>query len=177
MVRESGKLLNYRKLIRNPKYEKARNLSASNKFRQLAQGLGNRIKGTNTIKFICKHEMPRNRLKDVTHGQFVCTKRPEKEEVNRTRFTVGGDRINYLGEVATPAAELLAAKIQFNSTISSQGAGFMTMDLANFYLNLPLPCPEYMKIKLSDIPEEIIEEYKLRKKATESGYVFIVAKK
>jgi len=30
------------------------------------------------------------------------------------------------------------------------------MDIANFYLMTPLKRPEYVKIKLSDIPEEII---------------------
>ena len=59
--------------------------------------------------------------------------------------------------VATPTANLLAAKILFNSTISTPGAKFMTMDISNFYLNLPLPRPEYIRIKISDIPEEIIE--------------------
>jgi hypothetical protein len=37
----------------------------------------------------------------------------------------------------------------------------MTMDIANFYLMTPLKRPEYVEIKLSDIPEEIIGKYKL----------------
>ena len=49
-------------------------------------------------------------MKDVTCGQFVCTVRPDKAEPNRMRFTVGGDRINYPGEVATPTVEMLVAK-------------------------------------------------------------------
>jgi hypothetical protein len=56
---------------------------------------------TNTIKFICQHEVPTEWIKDVTYGQFVCTVQPEKAEPNQTRFTVGGDRINYPGKVAT----------------------------------------------------------------------------
>ena len=38
----------------------------------------------------------------------------------------------------------------------------MTMDISNFYLNTPLKRPEYMRMKINDIPEEIIAEYKLR---------------
>ena len=49
-------------------------------------------------------------MKDVTYGQFICTVQPEKAEPNRTRFTVGGNRINYPGAVATPTAEMLVAK-------------------------------------------------------------------
>ncbi len=60
--------------------------------------------------------------------------RPEKDEPNRTQFTVGGDRINNPGEVATPTADMLVAKILFNSVISMHGAWFMTTDISNFYL-------------------------------------------
>ena len=51
----------------------------------------------------------------------------------------------------------------------------MTMDISNFYLNSPLPLPEYIWIKISDIPEEIIKEYHLCKKVTEAGHVYIEA--
>jgi hypothetical protein len=110
MERDTGWLLNYRQLLCNPKYKKAWNLLAENKFGWLAQGVGDRIKGTNTIKFIHKRKVPKSRLKDVTYGQFVCTEWPEKAEPNRTRFTVEGDQINYPGKVATPTADLLVAK-------------------------------------------------------------------
>jgi hypothetical protein len=53
--------------------------------------------------------------------------------------------------VATPTAEMLTAKLLFNSVISTNGAKFMTMDISNFYLMTPLPCPEYLHLKLSDI--------------------------
>ena len=76
-------------------------------------------------------------MKDVTYGQFVCTVQPKKAEPNRTRFTIGGDRINYPGKVATPTADMLVAKMLFNSVISTRGARFMTMDISNFYLMTP----------------------------------------
>ncbi len=177
MEKETGRLLNYQQLICNPKYKKVWNLLAANKFGCLAQGVGNCIKGTNMIKFIHKCKVPKSRLKDVTYGQFVCTKRPEKAEPNQTRFTIGGDQINYPGEVATPTADLLVAKILFNSTTSTPGARFMMMDISNFYLNLPLARPEYIQIKISNIPEEIINEYNLCNKFTESGHVHIEANK
>ncbi len=53
----------------------------------------------------------------------------------------------------------------------------MTMDISNFYLNSPLPRPEFIRIKLSDIPEEIIVEYMLREKATCNGSIYIMATK
>ena len=133
------------------------------------------FKGTKTIEFIGEDEVPRDRKKDVTYGQFVCTERPEKTEQNRTRFVVGGDRINYPGEVATPTACMLVAKILFNSVISTKGAKFMTMDISNFYLMTPLKRAEYIKIRLSDIPDEIIKEYNLMDKVTSNGSIYIKA--
>ena len=53
----------------------------------------------------------------------------------------------------------------------------MTIDISNFYLNSPLPRPEFIKIKLSDIPDEIINKYNLREKATSAGHIYIVADK
>ena len=175
MDKETGKMLNYRQLIRHAKYKEVWTKSSANEFGRLANGVGGRIKGTNTIKFIHEREIPTNRKKDVTYGQFVCTIRPEKAEQERTRFTVGGDRINYPGDVATPTAEMLVAKMLFNSVVSTPGARCMCMDISNFYLMTPLKRPEYIKIKLSDIPDEIIKEYKLKEKETKNGCIYIVA--
>ena len=176
MDAETGKLLNYRQLMRDPKYKKRWSTSSANEFGRLANGVGGRIKNpTNTIKFIRKKDVPNDRRKDVTYGQFVCSVRPEKKEKERTRFTVGGDRINYPGEVATPTADMLVAKLLFNSVISTKGAKFMTMDISNFYLMTPLKRPEYVRINIKDIPDEIIAEYKLKEKADANGSVYIVA--
>ena len=53
----------------------------------------------------------------------------------------------------------------------------MTLDISNFYLMTPLKRPEFIRMKLSDIPDEIIREYKLRDKATPDGSIYIVANK
>jgi hypothetical protein len=66
MDADTGKLLNYRQLMRSTKYKEAWSLSSANKFGQLANGIGSRIKNpTNTIEFIFQHEVPTERLKDV----------------------------------------------------------------------------------------------------------------
>jgi hypothetical protein len=45
------------------------------------------------------------------------------------------------------------------------------MDIKNFYLNTPMTRYEYMRLKLTDMPDDIIEHYKLRDVATPDGYV------
>jgi hypothetical protein len=162
MDKTTGKLFKYRLLLRHPDYQANWSKSSANEFGRLANGVGGSVKGTNTIRFIRKQDIPQDRLKDITYGQFVCKIRPEKKEPNRTCLVIGGDRINYPAEVATTNADMLAAKILFNSIISTIGARFMTMDISNFYLNTPLARPEYIRMSIHDIPEEIIIEYKLR---------------
>ncbi len=115
-------------------------------------------------------------MNNITYGQFVCLVRPKKAEPNQVQFTVGGDRINYPGEVATPNAEMLVDKMLFNSVISTKCAQFMTLDISNFNLMTPLHCAKFIQIKLCDIPHEVINKYKLREKATKNGSIYIRAK-
>ena len=111
----------------------------------------------------------------MTYGKFVCSVRPEKKENKRARFTVGGDRIYYPGEVATPTAVTLVSRILFNSVISTKGDSFMMIDISNFYLMTPLKRPEYIRIHIRDIPDEIIKEYKLREKTDTKVAAYIAA--
>ncbi len=92
------------------------------------------------------------------------------------RFTVEGDRIIHPGKVATPNAEMPVAKMLFNSVLSTKGAQLMTMDFSNYYLMTPLHRAEFIQVKLSDIPDEVINEYKFREKATKNGSIYIRAK-
>ena len=93
--------------------------------------------------------------------------------MNRIRMTSGGNRVNYPGEVGTPTADMLLVKCMLNSVVSTLNGKFMCIDISNFYLNTPLPRPEYIKMKLSDIPQEVIDEYDLMKLATADGSVYI----
>jgi len=122
MDEETVQLLNYRQLLHSANYKKQWSISSANEFGQLVNGVGNRIKNpTITIQFIRKKDIPQDRRKDIMYGSFVCCIRPEKKEKNRTRFTVGGDRINYPGAVATPTADMLVTKLLFNSVKSTKG--------------------------------------------------------
>jgi hypothetical protein len=87
---------------------------------------------------------------------------------------MGGNLVNYPDDVGTPTANLLLIKILLNSVISTPGAKFATADISYFYLMTPLKRPEYAMIRLSDISEEIIDEYNLREKATPDGWVYIM---
>jgi hypothetical protein len=51
----------------------------------------------------------------------------------------------------------------------------MTMDIANFYLMTPLARPEYIRVSIRDIPDEIIQEYNLKSIVTDDGMIYIKA--
>ena len=53
-----------------------------------------------------------------------------------------------------------------------RGAKCVMLDIKDFYLNTPMKRYEYMRIKITNIPEEIIKEYKMREIITENGYVY-----
>jgi hypothetical protein len=63
------------------------------------------------------------------------------------------------GEVGTNTASLELVKLLLNSVLSWEGARFSSIDHKNFYLYTPLPNPEYISVKLLDIPDEFIMEY------------------
>jgi hypothetical protein len=129
--------------------------------------------GTNTIVFIKRNQVPHDRAKDVTYGLITTLIRPEKiDEPNRTRLVAGGDRVHYPGDAGTPTADLLTVKLLLNSIISTPNAKFMTMDIKDFYLNTPMARYEYMRLRLADMPKDVIAHYKLEEIATPDGYIY-----
>ena len=118
-------------------------------------------------------QVPTDRWKDVTYGRICANYRPEKDDPNRIQLTVGGDKINFPGNCGTPAADMLTVKILLNSTISTKGAKFMTIDIKDFYLMTPMERPEFMRLKISNMPEIIIKQYQLQNKVTKDGYVYV----
>ena len=110
----------------------------SNELGRLSQGIRD-IEGNDVIDFIKYDEVPKNRI--VTYANMVCDIRPLKTEKFRVRLTVGGDRLQYPDDTASPAATLLETKLLLNSTISqsANGVRFMTMDIKDFFLQTIMP--------------------------------------
>jgi hypothetical protein len=112
----------------------------------------------------------------VTYGKIVCDYKPHKQEKERVRLTVGGDILDYSGDVATSTADITTFKILINSTLSTKDASMMMMDIKNYYLGTPLPQFEYMNMLLSRFPQEIIQKYNLNALAI-NGWVYIEIRK
>jgi hypothetical protein len=117
-----------------------------------------------------KPQVPQDRK--VTYSRIVVDIRPEKKETHRTRLIVGGNLIEYPGDVSTPTADLTTTKVLLNSTLSTSGARFMTTDIKKIDLITPLDRFEYMRLSLALLPDEIVSQYNLLDIAID-GYVYL----
>jgi hypothetical protein len=141
----------------------------TNKIGRLAKGIMG-IAETDIIEFIKAAQVPHGR--QITYGRSVCDTRPQKAEQYRVRLTVGSDCIDYPSETATKNYNPTTSKCLWNSTISMEAAMYMRADVKNFYLNTILDRPEFMKLTLSIIPQEIIDKYNLLEEE-KNGFVYI----
>ena len=117
------------------------NTEFSNEIGRLAQGVGNRIKGKNTISFIHRSEVQAG--KRVTYGHIVVSIRTNKTEIHRVKITVGGDKLSYEGPTATQCASLIKINILLNSVVSTVLEMFMCANIHGFYYNTPMVEFEY----------------------------------
>jgi hypothetical protein len=86
----TSKCLKHQELIKQLRYKIKWQRSTENEIGRLAQGLPLDIKGINTIRFIRKSEVPEGCK--VAYGSLVVYMKEHKEEKERTRLTVGGDK-------------------------------------------------------------------------------------
>ena len=170
---EDGKKLGIDALLQGPMASTWKR-STSNELARLSDGIPGRVRGTRAVKWIYKNEVPQN--KKVTYANMVCDYRPLKDEKYRVRLTIGGDKLDYNNETASPAANLLDTKILINSTISdaNKNAKFMTIDIKDCFLMSPLPPGEreYMRIHSRYFDTEIRNLYNLHDKINKDGYVY-----
>jgi hypothetical protein len=71
---------------------------------------------------------------------------------------------------------MIAAKILWNSVVSTYGARFACCDIENMYLATPLDRFEYMRMPVALIPDEIIQYYNLQSKI-KNGFVYMEIRK
>jgi hypothetical protein len=161
----TGKEMEYTALMKDPQLQPLWTRGFGNECGHLFQGIRD-IAGTDTCFFIKLTNIPKDRK--ITYGKIVCDYKPHKKEKERVRLIVGGDRLDYSGDVATSTAEITTFKILINSTLSTEDAAMMMMDIKNYYLGNPLSRFEYMKMLLYRFPEEIIHKYNLNALAVDA---------
>jgi hypothetical protein len=123
------KEMEYMALMKDPRLQPLWKRGFGNECRRLLQGIRD-IPGTDTCFFIELANIPKDRK--ITYGKIECDCKPHKKEKERVRLTVGGDRLDYAGDVATSAADITTFKILINSTLSTKDASMMMMDIKNY---------------------------------------------
>ena len=95
-----------------------------------------------------------------------------KDEKYCVRITVGGDKLDFCGYVSSVAASLATLKFLLNIVVSTKDANFKTADIKDFFYASFLPDPQYMKMILKIIPQEIIDQYQIQD-LQENGWVYM----
>jgi hypothetical protein len=116
---------------------------------------------TSTFFLIDYNDIPVHKHKEICQMLIVCEVCSKKDNPNHTQITIGSSQIYYPGVVGTNTASLELVKILLNSVLSRKGMHLSTIDLKKIYLDTPMPDPEYVRIKMSDILDKFILEYNL----------------
>ena len=79
-------------------------------------------------------------------------------------MTVGGDRLDYPDETASPAASLIKSKLIANSVISvhkTKNSHFCSLDIKDFFLSTTMNRPEYIRIHKKYFSKKFLNTYNL----------------
>ena len=82
--------------------------------------------------------------KKNTYRDPVVYYRPQKEDPNRIRITVGGNLVMYESNLSVCTADLDMAKLHWNSAIRMPGARYICLDINFFWLTACLKHYKYM---------------------------------
>jgi hypothetical protein len=99
----------YSALMKDPRLQPLWMGGFGNECGRLFQGIRD-IPGTDTCLLTTLKNIPNDR--NITYGKIVCDYQPHKKEKERVRLTVGGNRLNYSGDIATSTAEITTFKIR-----------------------------------------------------------------
>jgi hypothetical protein len=118
--------MEYMALMKDPCLQPLWKQGFGNEYGCLFQGIRD-IPGTDTCFFIKLTNVPKDR--NITYRKIVCNYKPHKKEKEPVSMTVGGDRLDYSGDVTTSTSNITTFKILINSTLSTEDAAMMMMGI------------------------------------------------
>jgi hypothetical protein len=131
-----NKEMEYMALMKDPDLQPLWKRGFGNEVGRLFQGIRD-IQGTNKCFFVTE----KSHIKKLSVTISLKIKK-------RVILTVGGDKLDYSGEVATSTADITTFKILINITLSTKDSEMMMMDIKNYYMSTPLHRYEYMHMLL-----------------------------
>ena len=165
-----GKPLKYNAAMKDPDRVEDFTIASSNEWRKL-------LDQRSCMEAIYFNDIPLDRRPDITYYNPVCKEKvlPNNVYQARVRGTLGGDRTNYPGHVSSHVAAMPAIKILLNAVVS-EDANFMTIDIKDYFIMHALDRPEFVRVPLRSIPNDIRKEFDLDKYSIK-GHVYFRASK
>ena len=80
-------------------------------------------------------------------------------------------------DCGTTTVDLTTVKILLNIIVSTLNAKLMTIGIQDFYLHTPMAQSEYMRLKLSNLPEILLQHYNPAEKAARDSCVCLYIKR
>ena len=129
---------------------------------ELHRLLGTSNTSTPTMHAMHQSDLPPDRLGDVSYYNPQTKEKLNDagETTYRVRGTFGGDRCNYPFSAFAATASMVLVKMLLQSVISD-GVRFMTIDIKDYYLKTPMARPEYIRLRINQLPPEIQSTYNL----------------
>ena len=90
---------------------------------------------------------------------------------------MGRSLLDFTGNVSAPTASVTTSKFVFNSVVCTPLAKCLLDNIKHFYLNNILPDPEFMRIPLKIIPQEIVDAYNLATLLDNQGWIYMRTEK
>jgi hypothetical protein len=157
----------YKKLMHNPATADIWQTAFGKDFGGMSQG-HNKMgqKGTNAM-FFMTHEEIQHMLqagKKITYANPVVDRCPQKEDANQIQITPGGNLINYNEELSVPTADLVTAKLYWNSVVITAWAKYTCIDIF-FFTQRQSRILRIHGNPLALFPDWIIDQYDLKRHA------------
>jgi hypothetical protein len=113
----TGKEMGYISVMKEPCIQPLWKRGFGRKCRRLFQGIRD-IPGTNTYFFIKLTNISKDI--NITYGKIVSDYKPHKKEKECIQLTMGGDILNYSGDITTSTADITEFMILLSSTLSTE---------------------------------------------------------
>ena len=131
------------------------------------------ITTTDVMKPIPADGLPAGECTTYTSPQLTID---DNKNPKRVRLVVGGNNLEFGGDVSAKVASMEAKKTLLQFTVTEPGARFASMDIKDFYITKMhrLEKSVYIKTPIKDIPKETIAEYDLKKFERDGIVIFKV---
>jgi hypothetical protein len=84
---------------------------------------------------------------------------------------------HYPGDCGTRTIDMITVKLHLNSIISTKKTRYCTIDLKDLSLNTPMDQPEYMRMKICNLPPGFVKAYNLINLSTNDGTIYVKIQK